>query len=192
METDQPGQGVRGVAALMTMPRDRSYGEISPECEKRLLLLYQVGNPSNLGAILRSAHWFGVKTVLISEGSVDFTHPKVIRGSMGSLFHLEIMDNVDFRQCLPDIQKHYTLLGTTVQGGVSPHPVQDKPSAISWEAKVTVCRKNSCPGPTSSGVSLASATPNPSVFPRPRPSSCTNGRRLSALTQLPFSPPPSV
>lgn len=119
-----------GVAALMTMPRMRSYREISSACERRLLLLYRVGNPANLGAILRSAHWFGVRTVLISEDSVDFTHPKVIRASMGSLFHLEIMDSVDFRQCLPDIQKHYSLLGTTVRGGVSPHPVQDKPSAI--------------------------------------------------------------
>lgn len=119
-----------GVAALMAMPRIRSYAEISPECENRLLLLYQVGNPSNLGAILRCAHWFGVNTVLLSAGSVDFTHPKVIRSSMGSCFHLEIIDSVDFPQCLPDIQKHYTLVGTTVRGGVPPHPVHDKPSAI--------------------------------------------------------------
>jgi RNA methyltransferase, TrmH family len=119
-----------GVAALMTMPRIRSFREVLPEGERRLLLLYQVGNPSNLGAILRSAHWFGVKTVLISEDSVDFTHPKVIRASMGSLFHLKIMDSVDFPQVLPDLQRHYTLLGTTVRGGVPPHPVHDKPSAI--------------------------------------------------------------
>lgn len=119
-----------GVAALMTMPRIRSCQEISPEAESRLLLLYQVRNPSNLGAIIRSAHWFGVKTVLISEDSVDFTHPKVIRASMGSLFHLEIMDSVDFPQALQDLERHYTLLGTTVRDGVPPHPVHEKPSAI--------------------------------------------------------------
>jgi TrmH family RNA methyltransferase len=119
-----------GVAALMMMPRIRSFQEISPEGERRLLLLYRVGNPSNLGAILRSAHWFGVKTVLISEDSVDFTHPKVIRTSMGSCFHLEIIDQLDFAQCLPEIQKRYALIGTTVRGGVSPHPVDNKPSAI--------------------------------------------------------------
>jgi RNA methyltransferase, TrmH family len=119
-----------GVAALTTMPRMRSYEEISPECERHLLLLYQVGNPSNLGAILRSAHWFGVKTVLLSEGSVDFTHPKVIRGSMGSCFHLEIIDHVDFPQCLPEIRKRYILIGTAVREGVPPHPVDNKPSAI--------------------------------------------------------------
>lgn len=119
-----------GVAALMTIPRIRSHQEISPECERRLILLYQAGNPSNLGAILRSAHWFGVETILLSKGSVDFTHPKVIRASMGSVFHLEIIDHVDFPQCLTEIQKHYTLLGTTVGEGVPPHPVEDKPSAI--------------------------------------------------------------
>lgn len=119
-----------GIAALMAMPRVRSYREISTEVESRLLLLYRVGNPSNLGAILRSAHWFGVKTVLISEDSVDFTHPKVIRSSMGSCFHLEIIDQVDFPQCLPEIQERYALIGTTARGGVPPHPVDNKPSAI--------------------------------------------------------------
>ena len=119
-----------GVAALMTMPRIRSCQEISPEAESRLLLLYQVRNPSNLGAIIRSAHWFGVKTVLISEDSVDFTHPKVIRSSMGSCFHLEIIDQVDFPQCLPEIQERYALIATTARGGVPPHPVDNKPSAI--------------------------------------------------------------
>lgn len=119
-----------GVAALMRMPRVRSCQEILPESEKRLLLLYQVGNPANLGAILRSAHWFGIKTVILSEGSVDFTHPKVIRSSMGSFFHLEIIDRVDFAVCLPEIRKCYALAGTTVRGGITPHPVTDKTSAI--------------------------------------------------------------
>lgn len=118
-----------GVAALITFPPARSCPEHIPEGEGRLLLLYQVGNPSNLGSILRSAHWFGVETVLLSEGSVDFTHPKVIRTSMGSLFHLRVFDGLDFRDLLPRLQKSYTVVGTTVRGGVPPHPV-DKPSVI--------------------------------------------------------------
>ena len=118
-----------GVAALMILPSVPSSRKDVPEGEGRRLLLYQVGNPSNLGAILRSAHWFGVETVLLSEGSVDFTHPKVIRSSMGSLFHLRLFDGLDFRDLLPHLQKSYTLIGTAVRGGVPPHPV-DKPSAI--------------------------------------------------------------
>ncbi|MCU0581689.1 MAG: RNA methyltransferase [Syntrophales bacterium] len=119
-----------GIATLMAMPHVRFCAEISPKNEPRLLLLYQVGNPLNLGAILRSAHWFGVKTILLSEGSVDFTHPKVIRTSMGSLFHLEIIDHVDFSASLPEIRKGYALIGTIVQGGVPLHPMGDEPSAI--------------------------------------------------------------
>lgn len=117
-----------GIAVLMTFPA-RSGREGIPDGEGRRLLLYQVGNPSNLGAILRSAHWFGIETVLLSEGSVDFTHPKVIRTSMGSLFHLRLFDGLDFRDLLPRLQKRYTLIGTNVRGGVPPHPV-DKSSAI--------------------------------------------------------------
>lgn len=119
-----------GIAVLMTMPHIRSRTEISPEHEPRLLLLYQVANPSNLGAILRSAHWFGIKTVLLSKDSVDLTHPKVIRSSMGSVFHLEIIDQVDFMQDLPEIKQRYSLIGTSVRGGAPPHPGGDKPSAV--------------------------------------------------------------
>lgn len=118
-----------GVAALMVLPAFRSCREDVPEGGSRLLLLYQVGNPANLGAILRSAHWFGIETVLLSEGSVDFVHPKVIRTSMGSLFHLRILDGFDFRSLLPRLKERYALVGTTVRGGVPPHPVE-KPSAV--------------------------------------------------------------
>jgi TrmH family RNA methyltransferase len=118
-----------GVAAVMALPPMLPVRNISLEDEKRLLLIYQVGNPANLGAILRSAHWFGVKTVLLSTGSVDFTHPKVVRSAMGSLFHLKLYDDLDFQELLPHLKQECFVIGTSVQGGVPPHPAA-KPSAI--------------------------------------------------------------
>ncbi len=119
-----------GIATLMVIPPVRFCAEISPKHEPRLLLIYQVGNPLNLGAILRTAHWFGVKTILLSEGSVDFTHPKVVRSSMGSLFHLKLYNDLDFQELLPRLTKERFIIGTSAQGGVPPRPMADKPSAI--------------------------------------------------------------
>jgi TrmH family RNA methyltransferase len=119
-----------GIAALMPVPRFRSATDISPERETRLLLLHRVANPANLGAILRSAHWFGIKTVLLSEGSVDLTHPKVIRASMGSVFHLDLIEQVDFMEILPEIRKHYRLFGTVTRGDLPPRPWGNTPSAV--------------------------------------------------------------
>jgi len=110
-------------------PPARSFRECLTVDAGRLLLLYRVGNPLNLGAILRSAHWFDVNRVLISTGSVDWTHPKTVRASMGSLFHLDVFGEVDFAEALPEIAGHGPLIGTTVRGGVPPRPLPG-PSAL--------------------------------------------------------------
>ena len=87
-----------------------------------LLLLYQVNNPNNLGALFRTAHWFGFRTVLVSKGSCEATNPKAIRTSMGSLFHLTVMENLDFDSILSEIRGRFRVVGSEVREGVAPHP----------------------------------------------------------------------
>jgi len=53
-----------------------------------ILALDHLSDPSNLGAILRSAEAFGTELVYLSDGSVDPYSPKVIRAAMGSLFRV--------------------------------------------------------------------------------------------------------
>jgi TrmH family RNA methyltransferase len=60
------------------------------ENEDILLIIPHLSDPGNLGTIIRTAHTFGVRLIWVGEGSVDPWHPKVVRGSMGSLFHLRI------------------------------------------------------------------------------------------------------
>jgi len=50
-----------------------------------------IRDPGNLGTIMRTADWFGVKGMLISRDGVDPYHDKVVRATMGSLFHLQIV-----------------------------------------------------------------------------------------------------
>lgn len=45
----------------------------------------------NLGSLIRSANSFGVDAVLITGHSVDMYDPKVIRSSLGSIFHTKIV-----------------------------------------------------------------------------------------------------
>jgi RNA methyltransferase, TrmH family len=87
-----------------------------------LLLLHQVSNPNNLGALLRTAHWFGFRTVLVSDGSCEVTNPKVIRTSMGGLFHLTVIGDLDFSGMLPEIRRRFRIVGSEVREGIAPHP----------------------------------------------------------------------
>ena len=54
------------------------------------LVLDEIKDPGNLGALLRIADWFGITEVICSENCVDAFNPKVVQGAMGSLFHLDV------------------------------------------------------------------------------------------------------
>ncbi len=51
-----------------------------------LEILCPIGDPGNLGALLRSCRAFGVRTVILLQEAVHPFHPKVIRASSGAVF----------------------------------------------------------------------------------------------------------
>ena len=53
------------------------------------LALWHVGDPGNVGTLLRAADAFGAG-VALSEGCADPTGPKAVRASMGSLFRVPL------------------------------------------------------------------------------------------------------
>ncbi len=68
--------------------------------DRLILAVDQLQDPGNLGTLLRTADWFGVKTILISRHSVDLYNPKVVRASMGALFHLTCYTEVEMQPTL--------------------------------------------------------------------------------------------
>lgn len=48
------------------------------------LVLDQLNDPGNLGTIIRIADWYGIRTIICSESTVDFYNPKVIAAAKGS------------------------------------------------------------------------------------------------------------
>ncbi len=55
----------------------------------RTLALWHVGDPGNVGTLLRAADAFGAG-VALSDGCADPTGPKAVRASMGSLFRVPV------------------------------------------------------------------------------------------------------
>jgi TrmH family RNA methyltransferase len=54
------------------------------------LVLDDIRDPGNLGTIIRTADWYGVKTIIASEETADFYNPKVIRSTMGSFCRVSV------------------------------------------------------------------------------------------------------
>ena len=57
---------------------------------RRAIYLHEVQDPGNLGTILRTLAWFGGFRCLLSPGSVDVHNGKVVRASMGAIFHVPV------------------------------------------------------------------------------------------------------
>ncbi len=55
-----------------------------------VVLLESVRDPSNIGAIIRSAAAIGVDRLILSADCADIYHPKAVRASMGTLFNQRI------------------------------------------------------------------------------------------------------
>ena len=70
------------------------------------LLAEQIQDPGNLGTIIRTADACGVNGIFLSKGCVDLYNSKVLRSTMGSIFHLPIMQNVDLSECIEQMKQN--------------------------------------------------------------------------------------
>lgn len=109
-----------GIMAVVKIKSRKALSEVVCGVS-RVLMLHEISNPGNLGALMRSALWFGFDAIILGENSVDYTNPKVVRASMGSIFHLTILDDVDLIKALPEIKKTHYLIGSAVRAGRRPH-----------------------------------------------------------------------
>jgi RNA methyltransferase, TrmH family len=80
-ETRSP-QGIAAVVPLLSAP--------APAPGERAIYLHEIQDPGNLGTILRTLAWFGGFRCLLGPDSVDLHNGKVVRASMGAIFHVPV------------------------------------------------------------------------------------------------------
>ena len=84
---------------------------------KMLLVLDRVGDPGNVGTMLRTADAAGIGGLVLLKGSVDIYAPKTVRSSMGSLFHVPVLAGVGEREFIESAHNAgYELLVTCLDG----------------------------------------------------------------------------
>jgi TrmH family RNA methyltransferase len=78
----QTPQGIVALVPVLPPPPARG--------DEWIIYLYEIQDPGNLGTILRTLAWFGKLRCLLSPASVDPYNSKVVRASMGAIFHVPI------------------------------------------------------------------------------------------------------
>ncbi|MBR0461549.1 MAG: hypothetical protein IJJ00_02390 [Erysipelotrichaceae bacterium] len=66
------------------------------------IILYAFNDPGELGTIMRSAVSFDFRDIVLVNSDIDYFDPRVIRASMGSIFHLNIREYSTLDEYLDD------------------------------------------------------------------------------------------
>ncbi len=96
---DLTPQEMKKISNLMTPPEvigvyriPEKDGESvpAPDVDGLYVMLDGIQDPGNLGTIIRTCHWFGIRRIYASNDTVDIYNPKTVQATMGSLGKVEI------------------------------------------------------------------------------------------------------
>lgn len=140
-DTENP----QGIAAVFHIPQNTAH----PKKRSRVIAaLENVSDPGNAGTIIRNCDWFGIDEVIFSADSVDVYNPKVLRSTMGSLFHLNIWESPDLFDELERLKSEgYRIIAADMNGG---NVFEFQP-----KGKCVLVLSNEANGPTSGLLSIA-------------------------------------
>ena len=75
------------VLAVAMMPQKEQSLDLTGQLT---LVLDGIQDPGNMGTIIRTADWFGIRQIVASEDTADVYNPKVIGATMGSFMRVSV------------------------------------------------------------------------------------------------------
>ena len=92
-------ENTQGIVVLAEKPKRQNLKAAAAE-NSLFVYLNKINNPSNLGAVVRTAEAAGHICVITSPGSTDVYSPKALRASMGSVFRVPIFTDVPLAEAV--------------------------------------------------------------------------------------------
>ncbi|MEG2893622.1 MAG: RNA methyltransferase [Clostridium sp.] len=106
-------QGVIGVCRKSLYTVDNVLGGL-------VAIIDGVQDPGNMGTIIRTCDAAGVSGIVILKGTVDIYNPKVLRSTMGSIFHVPIIHLNNLSEISEDLSNNeYKILATSLEATAS-------------------------------------------------------------------------
>ncbi|MDI3280944.1 MAG: RNA methyltransferase [Bacillota bacterium] len=102
----------QGILAVTVRPEQR-WEELMAGSPSALLAVDALQDPGNVGTLIRTALAAGLDGVVLGRGCADAANPKVVRSTMGALFHLPVVQGVDLPPFLAVCRER----GMSVLGG---------------------------------------------------------------------------
>ena len=100
-DTDSP----QGIIALCSYTQMTMY-KIAQKKPIRLAYFWEIQDPGNCGTVIRTADACGFDAVIFSEKSVDAYSPKTVRATVGSLWHIPVVENIGLEEIINFAKEH--------------------------------------------------------------------------------------
>lgn len=102
-------------SGILAVFRQKTYPGSLPAFRSGIrVFLDGLQDPGNLGTIIRSAHWFGISSILLSSDSVEWYNPKTVQSTMGSLLSVPFL--YTDREKLPGFKEGGKIFSADMQG----------------------------------------------------------------------------
>lgn len=88
---------------------------LSLNADAPMLVLDRIADPGNMGTIIRTADWFGIRQIVCSPDCVEIFNPKTIQSTMGSFCHVTV-HTADLPPFLSGQASNRRILGTFLGG----------------------------------------------------------------------------
>lgn len=100
-----------GILAVLKKRKERIDGD------KTILILDSIKDPGNLGTIIRTADWFGFENIIMGKGTADIYNTKVLQSTMGSIFHVNFIEDEDLFGFIKNLKAEgYKIIATALEG----------------------------------------------------------------------------
>lgn len=110
-ETQEP-QGIMAIVRKHTY----SFGDVLSKGKPFLVVLDEVQDPGNVGTVIRTAAAAGCTGLVLTKGCADVFASKVVRASMGSIFHVPIFEGLTPQEVADYCNEHgIVMLSTSLQ-----------------------------------------------------------------------------
>jgi TrmH family RNA methyltransferase len=83
---------------IVTVVNEPNYNEKAVLSKEYILVLDRVQDPGNMGTIIRTAVAAGFQSIIITKGSVDIFNLKVLRSTMGAIYSIPFIKDVELKQ----------------------------------------------------------------------------------------------
>ena len=117
--TDNP-QGILAIIKIKTCELENLFVDGS-----FLVVLDSIQDPGNMGTIIRTADAAGASGIIVSKGCVDIYNPKVLRATMGSIFHIPICLYDDMTELIIQLKERAIKVFTSFLKGGANYSEQD-------------------------------------------------------------------